>query len=268
MRIVLVTDSHLAPNAAAHDANWRAARVFAGGANAELTLHLGDITGDGVNDEDHYRHALMMTRNWPTPIRFLPGNHDIGDNPPGPGLPAEPPLDPGTMALYRDSFGADHWALDAAGWRLIGLNAQLLGSDTREEEEQWLWLQASLDGALGRPVMLLSHKPLFHGDPADPQPHGRYVPLSPRQRLLGLLAGADWRIVVSGHAHQYLDRMIGGTRHIWLPSSAYVFTDSSQERIGEKIVGLGLIELTPADHRFEIETPQGLRRHEISLGKP
>jgi len=254
-------------NAAAYDANWRAARDFVARAEAELTIHLGDITGDGVCDEDHYRHALRMARDWPTPLRFLPGNHDIGDSPPGPGLPSEQPLDRDRLALYRGSFGADHWALDAAGWRLLAINAQLLGSDTREEEEQWQWLQASLDGALGRPVMLLSHKPLFHGDAADPRPHGRYVPLAPRRRLLELLAKADWRVVVSGHTHQYLDQTIGGTRHIWLPSSAYVFTDDTQERIGEKIVGLGVVELTPGGHRLDVETPKGLLRHEVSLPK-
>lgn len=265
MRIVFVTDSHLAPDVAPHDANWRAARRFVAGANADLTIHLGDITVDGAADVDHYRHALEMARDWPTPLRFLPGNHDIGDSPPGPGLPSEIPLDPKRLALYRDSFGADYWALDAAGWRLVGLNAQLLGTDMPEEAEQWRWLQAAVAGALGRPLALLSHKPLFHRDPSDPQPHGRYVPVAPRRRLLDLFAGSDWRLVLSGHAHQYLDQVIGGTRHIWLPSSAYVFSDDTQERIGDKIVGLGVLELSEAAHRLEVKTPEGLARREISL---
>jgi hypothetical protein len=36
-----------------------------------------------------------------------------------------------------------------------------------------------------------------------------------------------------------------------------------QESIGSKVVGVGLLELREAAHRFEFLTPQGLIRHNV-----
>jgi len=34
----------------------------------------------------------------------------------------------------------DYWSLDTDGWRIIAMNAQLAGTATEEEVEQWSWL--------------------------------------------------------------------------------------------------------------------------------
>jgi hypothetical protein len=80
------------------------------------------------------------------PIRFLPGNHDIGDNPIAPGAPTEQPLDLARLEEYRILFGVDRWSLKAGVWRVIGLNAQLFGTATAEEEQQFDWLASELRG--------------------------------------------------------------------------------------------------------------------------
>src|ERR1700730_728934 len=98
-------------------------------------------------------------------------------------------------------------------------------------------------GAPAGRVALLRQKPLFWRDPAEDLPHIRYVPLAQRQRLLDLLAALDFRLVLSGHIHQHVDHIIRGVRHIWLPSSAFLFPDAMQERIGEKITGLSMVGL-------------------------
>ena len=67
-----------------------------------------------------------MCNEWPTPFRFIPGNHDIGDNPPGPEFPAKHPLQPQLMDSFRRTFGSDYWATSADNWFLIELDAQLL----------------------------------------------------------------------------------------------------------------------------------------------
>jgi hypothetical protein len=61
---------------------------------ADLTVHLGDIALDAPGDGTQPETARAMCEGWPTPFRFLPGNHDIGDNPPGPEVPAKEPLEP------------------------------------------------------------------------------------------------------------------------------------------------------------------------------
>ncbi|MGO8916660.1 MAG: metallophosphoesterase family protein [Stellaceae bacterium] len=264
MRILLVTDSHLAPSVPPCNANWRAAKAFARDAGADLTIHLGDITLDGTEEPAQHDWALAESADWPTTLRFLPGNHDIGDNPPGPGLPAKQPLRLDQLAAYRRSYGSDYWAIDAAPWLLVGLDAQLFASDTAAEAEQWAWLSARLAEARGRPIALLLHKPLYLDDPADATPHIRYVPLAPRRRLLELLASCDVRLVLSGHAHQYLDRILAGTRHVWLPSTAFIIPDEMQERIGEKRTGLAVLELAPDGFGFALASPAGMAQHRLS----
>ena len=137
MKIALVADSHLAPDADACNRNWSAVDVFVRESHADLTIHLGDITVDGLGNPDQFGHALAVSSSWATPIRYLPGNHDIGDNPPGPGVAAKHPLEPARIGEFRTHFGPDYWGFDAEGWRVVGLNAQLFGTDTSEEAEQW-----------------------------------------------------------------------------------------------------------------------------------
>jgi hypothetical protein len=87
----------------------------------------------------------------------------------------------------------------------------------------------SLQEAGIRPIALMLHKPLFQNTCQDDAPHIRYVPLEPRRRLSNLITRLDVRILLSGHVHRYLDRIIGGIRHVWVPSTAFFLPDSIQE---------------------------------------
>jgi len=136
MRIVVVTDSHLAPSAPACNANWRAVREYVARSASDLTVHLGEITLDAASDSSQLEAARAMCEPWPTSFRFLPGNHDIGDNPPGLGHPAQQPLERRLLERFRAEFGPDYWNMAVDRWLIIGLNAQLFGSDFRLEEEQ------------------------------------------------------------------------------------------------------------------------------------
>jgi 3',5'-cyclic AMP phosphodiesterase CpdA len=263
MRIVLVSDSHLGSLSRVFEPNWRAVRQIAAETGADLTVHLGDISLDGASDPADLGYAYDLMRDWPTPIRFLPGNHDIGDNPRAPGMANAHPVDHDRLADYRARFGPDYWVMEADGWWVIALDAQLFGSETREEAGQWKWLGDRLRDARRRPVAVMLHKPLFQDGADDATPHVRYVPIAPRRRLLALFASVDVRLVVSGHTHQYLDRTFGRARHIWVPSSAFILPDSAQERIGEKLVGLGLLELTPEGHRFDLCRDARMKQHDL-----
>jgi len=261
MRIAVIADSHLAPGARACNDNWRAARDFVASARVDLTVHLGDITVDGVGDVGQFAHAIAMASRWPTPLRCLPGNHDIGDNPPGPGVAPKEPLDRARLDDFREAFGPDYWSFGADGWLVIGLNAQLAGTDTPEETDQRSWLAARLADAGRSRVVILLHKPLFQESDADENPHQRYMPAAPRRHLLELLSRVDLRAVVSGHTHQYLDRLLGGVRHVWVPSTAFYLPDEMQDRVGEKITGLGVMDLGADRFGFHLVCPEGVRRH-------
>jgi 3',5'-cyclic AMP phosphodiesterase CpdA len=263
VRIVIVSDSHLAPAATAFNDNWRAVRAFVASARADLTIHLGDVTVDSLRDPAQLGHARDLSASWPTPMRVVPGNHDVGDNPPGPGVAAKDPLDLARVEHFREVFGPDFWALDVDGWRLIALDAQLIGTETAAEAAQWSWLTTQIAAAREQRTVLLLHKPLFQESPRDEKPHHRYVPAGPRRRLFEMFEHTDLRAVVSGHTHQYRDRVVGGLRHVWVPSTAYYLPDEIQERIGEKVTGVGVLELEPAHLRFHLVCPDGVVRNSI-----
>jgi hypothetical protein len=63
-------------------------------------------------------------------VPFLPGNHDIGDNPIAPGAPTKHALDLARLEEYRVLFGPDRWSFHTGAWQVIGVNAQLFGTAT------------------------------------------------------------------------------------------------------------------------------------------
>jgi 3',5'-cyclic AMP phosphodiesterase CpdA len=263
MRIALISDTHLSARAPAFEANWRAAADYVAASGADLTIHLGDVTVDGYGSPEDVEHAARLCRAWPTPLRLLPGNHDIGDNPPGPAEPAKEPLSPDRLAHFRTALGADHWSFGGPGWRVIGLDAQLFATESEAEAEQWAWLEATLRQEPEARIALLLHKPLFQGGPDDAAPSIRYLPLAPRRRLLAMLARHRLGLVLSGHTHQYLDRGLDGVPHVWMPSASFFLPDTIQDRGGEKVVGLGLLDLDEKGFRLHFVCAEGMVRHDI-----
>ncbi len=190
----------------------------------------------------------------------MPGNHDLGD---GSG---EVPLDRPSRAAYTSLFGPGHWAARVGNWTLLGIDAQLLGSGSAEESQQWHWLdeQAGPLDANARTALFL-HRPVMRPLAGERRRRGRYVSSSACERLLGGPLAPSLRLVVSGHTHQYLDQCIDGVRHVWLPSTAFILPDELQARIGEKLVGIGLLELDDAaEVRFDLMCPDGMIRHDVT----
>lgn len=68
---------------------------------------------------------------------------------------------------------------------------------------------------------------------------------------------------MSGHVHQARRVEVSGVTHVWMPSTAFCIPDSIQERLGEKRVAAGLLELRPDGFEFTYVTPVGLVRHNL-----
>lgn len=242
-RLTQISDTHLSRAArfASLTENFQRIGAHIDAARPDLVVNSGDVSWDGPTNRSDLEFAKELHAALPVDCRYLPGNHDVGDNPTAVGAAPSHMANEKDCAVFIEVFGEDRWQFEAAGWRFIGLNSLIMNTGIPSEREQEEWLQSQLSGANGKPVALFLHKPLFLMTPDDPEESGtaiRYVPQPVRSRLVEWLGAHDVRLVASGHVHQRRDFTYGHTRHIWAPSTGFILPDRIQPVIGAKEVGL------------------------------
>jgi Icc protein len=233
-RIAQISDTHLSEAKPFFVDNFVRIGAALRASKPDLVVNTGDITLDGAARESDLAAARLLHDALGLPLRFLPGNHDLGDAQDAPRH-HQSPIDAERRARYVKYFGADWWWFDAPGWRVLGLDAQLLGSDLGEAAEQEAAIAQAMDGLGLRSLALFLHKPLFDRTADETAITGRFVNPVPRRRLLSRLG--EPALIVCGHVHQYRMTQSGGTRHVWGPSTAFVLPDRLQPRYGLKQVG-------------------------------
>jgi 3',5'-cyclic AMP phosphodiesterase CpdA len=240
-RLTQISDTHLARRLPDLTRNFHRLSEHIDASRPDLVVNSGDLAFDAPTSPDDLEFARSLHAALPVPCRYLPGNHDIGDNPTAVG-PTPPQLaTEQRRQAYLAAFGEDRWRFEAAGWCFIGLNSLVMNTGLPSEAEQFDWLAAQLVSTNGRPVALFLHKPLFLNAPGDPElavSAIRYVPMPARSRLVEMLGSVDLRLVASGHVHQRRDFTWSRVRQIWAPSAGFVISDQRQEVIGIKEVGL------------------------------
>jgi 3',5'-cyclic AMP phosphodiesterase CpdA len=256
-RIVILSDIHLSPTHGFFWANWRLARDIANAAKAEVAIVSGDLAINGPESDAELAFAATAIAKLEPRVMALPGNHDVGDEPPG--QDPNQIVNEERLARWDRSFGTDRWVLDMGGWRLIGVNAQLFGSDLAREHAQDQWLDEQL-ATSGRPTALFLHKPLFLESPTDNDVTPSCMVPQARKRLLDRLARSDVRLIVSGHLHQYRDRVIGGQRHLWVPAVAFA---GAKAHGGDGRCGLTVLDVAGEKVEVTIERPNGLVSHDL-----
>jgi 3',5'-cyclic AMP phosphodiesterase CpdA len=240
-RLTQISDTHLARRLATLTGNFHRVSEYIDARRPDLIINSGDLAFDAPTNRDDLEFAKTLHAALPVECRYLPGNHDIGDNPTKLGPPPSSPVTEQDLQNFHGAFGEDRWRFEAAGWCFIGLNSLVMNTGLAREAEQFDWLAAQLSAANGKPVALFLHKPLFLNTPDDPELAAsaiRYVPMPARTRLVGMLRAVDLRLVASGHVHQRRDFTYARVRHIWAPSAGFVISDARQEVIGIKEVGL------------------------------
>ncbi len=260
-RIIVLSDIHLSPTHGFFWENWCVAREFADAAQADAVIVNGDLAINGPDSDAEIAFAATALGRLRTRVMALPGNHDVGDEPPG--QDAGQIIDAGRLARWDRAFAVDRWAMDAGGWRLIGVNAQLFGSGLMREHDQDQWLDEQLRTA-GRPTALFLHKPLFLESPAEDAFSPACMVPPARTRLLDRLNRSDVRLIVSGHLHQHRDRTFGSQRHLWLPAVTFV---APQVVGGDARCGMTVLDFSPDTIEVTIERPRGLIPHDLAAIK-
>ncbi|MBS0521464.1 MAG: metallophosphoesterase [Proteobacteria bacterium] len=235
-RIAQISDTHLSDDKPFFVDNFVRVGEALRASRPDLVLNSGDITLDGASSEADMAAARLLHDGLGLPIRFLPGNHDLGDSQDAPGH-GEAAIDAMRRERYVSYFGSDWWWFDVPGWRVLGLNAQLLGSDLAAAEAQEAAIVDAASDIGARRLALFLHKPLFDRTIDESEITGRFVNPVPRRLLMASLVGVTPALVSCGHVHQYRASEAFATRHVWASSTAFVIPDHRQPRYGLKEVG-------------------------------
>src|SRR5262249_38138279 len=161
--IVQLSDIHISGRHGYFYENWRRVLKEVDAIEPDAVVVSGDLTINGVEDEADLVFARRELDRLPEPWWALPGNHDVGEEPDA--LHVGQPVDVEGWRGDVSPCGPEWWEADVAGWRLIGLDSQILGSGLVAGAEQLDGLAGVL-GRDGRPVGVFPHKPLYVEDPA------------------------------------------------------------------------------------------------------
>ncbi|WGR92458.1 metallophosphoesterase [Bradyrhizobium sp. ISRA443] len=265
-RLTQISDTHLARCFKLLTDNFHRVSEHIDATRPDLVLNSGDVSFDGPTSRDDLVFAREMHDALPADCRYLPGNHDIGDNPTAVGpTPAQLPTEE-SRAAFRTVLGDDRWQFEAAGWCFIGLNSLIMNTGLDSEAEQFDWLATQLDKTAGKPVALFLHKPLYLDTPDDPEREAtaiRFVPQPARSRLIEMFGKVDLRLIGSGHVHQRRDYTFGRVRQIWAPSVGFIISDEKQERIGIKETGI--VEYCFRPDGFEVRHVRAKGQADVDL---
>lgn len=266
-RLTQITDTHLGARFPEFVENFHRVSQHIDDNRPDLIINSGDVAFDGPGHPDDLDFARALHDVLPVDCRYLPGNHDIGDNPTLTGMQPTQRVSETNRQSFITVFGEDRWQFDAAGWCFIGLNSLVMNTALACEVEQREWLAEQLSTTRGKPVALFIHKPLYKDAPDDAETAAtsfRYVPMPARSDLVHMLDGVNLRLVACGHVHQRRDTTFRNVRHIWAPSSSFVIrSNAKQELIGVKEVGL--VEYVFQPDGFEVRHVRAAGQINIDL---
>lgn len=265
-RLTQISDTHLTRRLTNLTDNFHRLSEYIDATRPDLVINSGDIAFDGPTSPGDLDFAKSLHDALPVACRYLPGNHDIGDNPTQIGPVPAQRVSEGDRQAFVSVFGDDRWRFEAAGWCFIGLNSLVMNSGLASEAEQFDWLARELAAASVKPIALFLHKPLYLNAPDDPELEAtsiRYVPQPARRRLIEMLRVADLRLVASGHVHQRRDFTFAHVRHIWAPSAGFIISGARQRLIGIKEVGL--VEYRFRPDSFEVRHVKAPGQIDIDL---
>jgi alkaline phosphatase D len=227
-RVVQLSDTHFSA-ASGPPAAWVAALEWLRADPPDLVVHTGDIVYEDPDHAADRAFARALLDEVPAPLVVIPGNHDVGAYGEEQHLPAR-------LAAFTATWGADRFVRDVPGWRLVGVDAYLLGDPDHDD-----WFAAALDTRDA--VAVFVHQPV-RGDPDD----GWQMTTAARTAFGRVVAVADVRVVASGHRHR--SHRYG--RAVWAPSLTLVGPTDDRDLPGDPRPGL-VEHVLAADGGYSVE---------------
>src|SRR5271167_3699140 len=135
-RLIQISDTHLARRLTKLTNNFHRVGEYIDAKRPDLVINSGDLAFDGPTNRDDLDFAKTLHDALPVGCRYLPGNHDIGDNPTAVGVAPSCPATEERRDAFVSVFGEDRWQFEAAGWRFIGLNSLIMNTGIPCELEQ------------------------------------------------------------------------------------------------------------------------------------
>ncbi len=263
-RVAHISDTHLSRDKPYFVENFRAVATAIAAAAPDLVLNTGDLTLDGAVVAADLVEARHLHAAISLPVRFIPGNHDVGESHDVPDS-QELRVSTATRERYIQHFGPDFWHMEIPGWQFIAINALLLASNLDAAAEQLDLVAETAASAGGRRIALFVHKPLFDASVEESSVTGRFVNPAARRQLLAAFGDRQPALVASGHVHQYRSTCAGKTRHVWAPSTGFIIPDERQPRYGDKEVGYVEHSFEPdGSHEARFVRVPALRRLDIT----
>ncbi|MBP2371824.1 metallophosphoesterase family protein [Pseudonocardia parietis] len=180
--LAIVSDTHLGADPASADTLRRALTRIGAGTRPDALLLPGDLAGAGEPDAYATLSALLdgdIAGLAGVPIVPLMGNHDA-------------------LGPFTDAFGTPDRVVWVGGARIIALDSTIPGHHHgRIEPAQLEWLGAELTTPAPEGTVLVLHHPPLR----SPVSSVDLLRLREPEKLAGVLAGSDVRMIVCGHAH-------------------------------------------------------------------
>lgn len=259
--ILQLSDAHLSPRSDLFRRNIALVRAMAEEVQPDLVVATGDLSLDGAASAEDLALAAALHGAFPGRFLALPGNHDVGSH--AHTMPRQP-VDEERLDRFRDHLGMGRGVVDLAGWRVIGLNSEVMGTGLAEEAAQQRFLDRALAGLGDRRIALFLHKPVFVTDRHDPTFDYWSVPPQARAALDPLLDHPSLRLVASGHLHLHRQFTRGGVAFAWAPPLSFVVNPDEQAGLpGERLCGALLHRLEGNSVETTLLVPAGMETHQL-----
>jgi hypothetical protein len=261
LRLVQISDTHLSRWDGPLRRNFRAIASFVNTQlRPDLVVHTGDVTMSNPDAEADYVAAKELVGLIEAPMRFVPGNHDVGE-------PYERTWWTTTeerITRFERFFEGTPWLERLGDIALVGLNSQIYGTGLPSEERQWRWLENVAASLRGRSVLVFQHKSFWTTYRGSDGRLGGTDPAH-RYRVLDILSRSRLLAIANGDVHRYRKVRQGEHLELWAPATGFLVHREESLRLPSGLEQLGVVQFDIRGEDFDVtfQTTPGLEEVEV-----